>query len=340
MRAAYVNVRGQNNILRVWKRGPARISLIPFCALVGIMTGCNLGAGSESIDKSEGFLIAHRGASAYAPEHTLAAYELAIMQGADFVEPDLQITRDGHIIALHDATLDRTTNVEEIFPDRFREIQEGDSLTRRWYVSDFTLEEIRTLDAGKWFSSEFKEERVPTLGEVIELVRGRAGIYPETKNPEVYAGLGYEMESLLITELEQYGIDRRGEDPATPVEIQSFSVESLRILRDELGSDLPLMLLIHPGNVDEWATVSGLDRASKFASGIGPHKSLLKQDPDMVERAHTAGLTVISWTFGETDRDGYEELREEMIYFLCVLGVDGLFTNNPDLFPSSGSCEL
>jgi glycerophosphoryl diester phosphodiesterase len=92
-------------------------------------------------------LVAHRGASAYAPEHTVAAYRLALEQGADFVEQDLGVTKDGALVCLHDPTLERTTDVEQVFPDRFRE--EGG--TKRWYIADFTADEIKRLDAGSWF---------------------------------------------------------------------------------------------------------------------------------------------------------------------------------------------
>lgn len=94
---------------------------------------------------------AHRGASACAPEHTLAAYRLALEPGADYVEQDLAVTRDGVLVCLHDLTLERTTNVEEVFPDRFVEIAEGPQRGRRWLVNGFTLEELRRLDAGSWF---------------------------------------------------------------------------------------------------------------------------------------------------------------------------------------------
>jgi glycerophosphoryl diester phosphodiesterase len=285
------------------------------------------------------YLIAHRGASAYAPEHTLAAYRLALEQGTDFIEPDLQITKDGQLIALHDVTLERTTNVSALFPHRFREEMQGDNPVRRWYASDFTLSEIKQLDAGAWFDPEFRGEGVPTFGEVLELARGRAGVYPETKAPEVYSGLGFEMERLLLAELGRYGLDREGADPSTPIVIQSFSAESLRILREELGSDLPLTFLISGGDAHEWTSVEGLALISQFASGIGPAKRLLTEDPGIVERAHAAGLAVVPWTFGTSEAVGSQELRAEMTHFLCVIGVDGLFTNNPDLFPREDPCS-
>jgi glycerophosphoryl diester phosphodiesterase len=279
-------------------------------------------------------LVAHRGASGYAPEHTLAAYELAIEQGADIIEPDLQVTADGRLIALHDLTLERTTDVRDVFPDRFREEMDRGQTVRRWYANDFTLEEIRQLDAGSWLHARFVGARVPTLAEVIEVARGRAGIFPETKAPEVYGDRGFDMERLLVDELREHGLDRRDADPATPVYLQSFSAESLRVLRHDLGVDLHLTFLLGGGpETAEWLTVEGLERVRGFADGIGPSKGILLERPEVVARAHAAGLTVIPYTFRADDTGDFPAPAAEMAYFLFELGVDGLFTNNPDLFP-------
>ena len=269
----------------------------------------------------------------------MAAYQLAIEQGADFIEPDLQLTRDGVLIALHDLTLDRTTNAREVFPDRFREELVRGETVRRWYANDFTLEEIRELDAGSWFGDGFQGTRIPTLSEVIELAIGQTGIFPETKAPEVYGDRGYDMERLLLAELERHGLHERNADPSTPVVIQSFSAESLKTLRHELATDLPLTFLISGQAADEWLTAEGLSEISEFATGIGPTRSLLLKYPDAVDRAHEAGLTVIPWTFAARGPDGFTSVVEEMAHFLFELGVDGLFTNNPDLFPRTAPEE-
>lgn len=285
-------------------------------------------------DRPAPLLVAHRGASGYAPEHTVAAYELAIEQGADVIEPDLQVTSDGYLIALHDLTLERTTNVREVFPDRFREEVEQGRTVQRWYANDFTLEEIRRLDAGAWLDPRFAGARVPTLAEVIEVARGRAGLFPETKAPEVYGERGHDMERLLVAELRAHGLERRGADPATPVYLQSFSPESLRVLRHELGVDLHLTLLLSAGDgAAEWVSAEGLERVRAFADGIGPSKTILLEDPGVVERAHARGLTVIPYTFRADDTGDFPSPAAEMGYFLFDLGVDGLFTNEPDLFP-------
>ena len=263
----------------------------------------------------------------------MAAYRLALEQGADFIEPDLQLTQDGVLIALHDLTLDRTTDAREVFPDRFREEMARGETVRRWYANDFTLEEIRRLDAGSWFGERFQGVRIPTLSEVIELASGQAGIFPETKAPDVYGERGYNMEQLLLNELERHGLHKRNADPSTPVIIQSFSAESLRILRHDLATDLPLTFLISGPAADEWLTAEGLAEIREFATGIGPTRSLLLEHPGAVDLAHQAGLTVIPWTFAARGPDGSTTVVEEMAHFLFELGVDGLFTNNPDLFP-------
>jgi glycerophosphoryl diester phosphodiesterase len=278
-------------------------------------------------------LVAHRGASAYAPEHTREAYVEALRQGADILEPDLQVTRDGVLIALHDLTLERTTNVRDRYPDRYRETPGPRGPVRSWLARDFTLAELRTLDAGAWFDDRFRGARIPTLAEVIEIARGRAGIFPETKAPEVYADHGLDMEDLLVRELRRQGLERPDAVPETPVLIQSFSAESLRILRTEHGLRLPLVLLVPESDPDGWTKKTGLERARSFADGIGPAKRLLLDLPDLAERAHALGMTVFPWTFRERDPGGFPSVSQEMAHFLYELGVDGLFTDNPDLFP-------
>jgi glycerophosphoryl diester phosphodiesterase len=274
--------------------------------------------------------VAHRGASAYAPEHTRAAYELAIAQGADYVEQDLQITRDGVLVCLHDLTLERTTNVEEVFPDRFR----ADGRRKTWPVSDFTLAEIRSLDAGSWFDPKFAGQRVLTWQDAIDLVRGRAGLFPETKAPEVYGSRGFDMEALVLASLRANGIDRPGADPRTPVIIQSFSAESLQKMRN-LGTTLPLVLLIDALDPERGRLLSdeGLRKARAFADGIGPAKGLLLADPTLATRARAAGLSITPFTFRSAGQPSGRTVRDEMGQFLYDIGVDALFTDNPDEFP-------
>lgn len=276
-------------------------------------------------------LVAHRGASAYAPEHTLDSYQLALKQGADFVEQDLQITRDGVLVCLHDLTLERTTNVKEIFPTRSREEVVAGIPARRWYVSDFTLRQIKRLDAGSWFDVRFKGAQVPTFQEAIDLVRGKAGLYPETKAPEVYSQRGFDMERLVLDVLRKNRLDKRSAARYTPVIIQSFSPESLRRLSGTLKTKLPLVLLVGDEARARWLTAAGLAELKQFASGIGPAKALV--DKSLVMQAHALGLSVTPYTFRSLNTGRFKNVREEMSYYLYNLGVDTLFTDNPDLFP-------
>ncbi len=289
------------------------------------------GAKAKVPTTSRKLLIAHRGASAYAPEHTLESYQLALKQGADFVEQDLQITRDGVLVCLHDLTLERTTNVREIFPTRFREELIAGTPARRWYVPDFTLREIKQLDAGSWFDAKFKGARVATFQEAIDLVHGKAGLYPETKAPEVYAQRGFDMERLVLDVLKKNRLDRRSVLLHTPVIIQSFSPESLKKLFGTLRTKLPLVLLIGDEARARWLTAAGLAEAKQFASGIGPAKALL--DKSLVMQAHALALSVTPYTFRSSNTGRFKTVREEMSYYLYSLGVDALFTDNPDLFP-------
>ncbi len=275
-------------------------------------------------------LVAHRGASAYAPEHTLESYQLALKQGADFVEQDLQITKDGVLVCLHDLTLERTTNVKELFPTRFREEFVGGTSTRGWYVSDLTLREIKQLDAGSWFDPKFRDARVPTWQKAIDLVRGKAGLYPETKAPDVYGARGHDMERLVLDVLRKNRLDKPLAAPHTPVIIQSFSSESLRKF-SMFKTELALVLLVGTETGARWLSSEGLIEMRKFASGVAPAKALV--DKSLVVQAHSLGLTVTPYTFRSRSIGRFKTVRDEMAYYLYELGVDALFTDNPDLFP-------
>jgi glycerophosphoryl diester phosphodiesterase len=279
-------------------------------------------------------VVAHRGASAYAPEHTAAAYELAIFQGTDYVEQDLQVTKDGVLVCVHDPVLERTTNVKEVFPDRFREVDWQGGKRRVWLVKDFTLEEIKQLDAGSWFGPEHSGATILTLKEAIELIRGRSGLFPELKNPQLYRDLEPSFEELLLETLSEYGLDGEIQQQQPSVIVQSFDENILRRLKNNLGCQLPLVFLISREMDSSLLSKEGLRRIKEFASGIGPSKHLLHGDPEIVTRAHELGLTVTPYTFNNTHLlSGFDSAMAEMSYFLYAIGVDGLFTDNPDLFP-------
>jgi len=274
-------------------------------------------------------LIAHRGASAYAPEHTLAAYRLALEQGADYVEQDLAVTRDGTLICLHDDTLERTSNVAEIFPGRFA--KDPGRAGTRWIANDFTLDEIRRLDTGRWFDVKFAGEAIVTWQEAIDLVRGKAGLYPELKSPPLYVERGIDMVKMFVESVRANGLDRPESLRSTPMIVQSFDEPTIERLAAELPS-VPRILLMDslpaPGLSD-----ARLRELAGFVNGIGPAKDLIDRQPDLVRRAHEAGLTVTAYTFRATGAGRFVSAREEMSYYLYTLGIDALFTDNPDLFP-------
>jgi glycerophosphoryl diester phosphodiesterase len=320
-------------------------------------------------------VIAHRGASGYAPEHTLASYFIAIEQGADYIEPDLVMTRDGVMVARHENEIGGTTDVagRPEFADRHTtKIVDGVSITG-WFTEDFLLAELKTLRVRERIPGLRPANtrldgslEIPTLEEILALVRGveerrraRArelglapptpvGIYPETKHPSYFAGLGLAMEEPLVAALERY--DYRGADGRAF--LQSFETANLQVLRRL--TRLPLVQLIEAvgapfdflqsGDSRTYAdllTPEGLEQIAAYAACIGPAKSLLiprggdgklTGPTSLVRDCHAAGLGVHPWTFraesaflpAGLDLEG--ELRE-----FLTLGVDGFFTDQPDV---------
>lgn len=297
-------------------------------------------------------VIAHRGASGYRPEHTLASYELAIEMGADFIEPDLCITRDGVLIARHENELSRTTDVADR-PDfqerRTRKTVDGVEL-EGWFVEDFTLAEIKKLRARQRFpfrDASFNGQfEIATFEEALSLARRHGvGVYPETKHPTYFRQLGLPLEERMVEALHEAGF--RGRE--APVFLQSFEVGNLRYLRTL--TDLPLVQLLDvdgrpwddPRSYDDLATPAGLAGIAAYADGIGPNKRrIVPAGPDLrllsptslVEDAHRAGLLVHPWTFrsdGPFLSPDYEGNPEREVGQLLGLGVDGLFSDFPDL---------
>jgi glycerophosphoryl diester phosphodiesterase len=279
-------------------------------------------------------LIAHRGASGYAPEHTAAAYKLAIEQKADFIEPDLAVTKDNVLICLHDDTLERTTNVAEVFPDRASAATAATESTRRpgkhWLANDFTLAEIKRLDAGKWFNQKFAGEKILTFEEMIALVRGHGGIYPELKSPPLYTARGVDMEKIFVSVVKKLGLDTPASMKTMPVIIQSFDEATIR----RVAADLPAIPRVFLTSSDEDVSDARLRELSKFSNGMAPEKFVIARHPEMVKASHALGMTVTSWTFKkDDDKMAFPTVRDEMQHFLYELGIDALFTNNPDQFP-------
>jgi glycerophosphoryl diester phosphodiesterase len=298
-----------------------------------IAAGCAPGPGEAPATSGDGlpprpWVIAHRGAAAYAPENTAPAFELAAELGAHFVELDLQRTKDGHIVALHDLTLDRTTDVTRVFPDRARPAPDDDTQAPHWWLDDFTLAELQQLDAGAWFDPAFAGTRIPTFDDAIQSVRGRTGLFIELKSPERYPGIEAEM----MAALERHGLHRPGADAKTPIAIQSFTVPSIERLA-AMGTTLPLHVLFSARDADMWLSTAGLDRIRGFATGISPEKPTLETHPDGWRRATELGLPITPWTFRASTVKGYATVTDEMAHFISIGGAAGVITDNPDLAP-------
>lgn len=302
-------------------------------------------------------LIAHRGASGYAPEHTLAAYRLAIQQGADFVEQDLQFTKDGALICLHDPDLERTTNVAEVFPGRttLRDPLETGTPRRSWYTIDFTLAEIKRLDAGSWFNRanpfaarpSYVGQRVPTMEEAIKLVGSRAGLYIELKHFSFYKSLGLDSAARLAEILKAHGFDRPAQRDR--IFIQSFYKEGLLRMREVAPgyARVQLLPMETEGREQDTAKVTPKLAAeiAGYAKGVGPSKSLLKSADD-VATFHKAGLVIHPYTFrGSSSAISRRPLKEAQpngstvraniiadIQRFVGFGIDGGFTDYPELW--------
>ena len=286
-----------------------------------------VGAGAEVHDGP--IVIAHRGASGHRPEHTLAAYRLAIEQGADYIEPDLVATRDGVLVARHENEISDTSDVAdhpEFADRRSTKTIEGREVTG-WFTEDFTLEELKTLRArerladlrGTAWDGRFE---VPTLQEIIDLLKdvngaaarkGRAvGICPETKHPSYFAQIGLPLEEPLVEALHRAG----WRTPEDPVLIQSFEVGNLKKLsgmtRLPLGQLVPaggrppdLARAGDPRTYADLVTPEGLAEIATYAQSVLAHKRLvLPRDTEgglgpptaLVREAHEAGLLVHVWT--------------------------------------------
>jgi glycerophosphoryl diester phosphodiesterase len=271
------------------------------------------------------WVIGHRGASAYAPENTIPSFLLAAQQGATFVEFDLQLTKDRRIVCLHDTSLERTTDVEEVFPDRAR--TSGDK--RTWMLEDFTLAEVKRLDAGAWFDAKYRGTRIPTFGETIDAVKGRTGLFIEVKSPERYEGI----ERLIMAKLKSHGLDKPWADPRTPVLIQSFSLTSLKIFSGTLKTTLPIHFLYGAKDAAAYSTPESIVRLKEFATGISPEKVVLEQQPAAMKQIRELGLLITPYTYRSAAVSGYPDVTAEMRHYINDLKVDGVITDNPDLIP-------
>ncbi len=327
-------------------------------ALIALMVLAPVPAAADDF-----LIIAHRGASAERPEHTLAAYERAIDQGADYIEPDLVATKDLVLVSRHENELSGTTDVasREEFEDRRRDKTIDGQKVAGWFAEDFTLAELRTLRAKERIPSVRPANarydglyQVPTFAEIVKLVRAkeaatgkRIGLYPEIKHPEfLLQNAGIDMVDLLLREIGQLGIT-----PADPVFIQSFEVGPLQRLAR--SSDFKLVQLVAPGEgpadepamrYSEMVTPTGLAEIAKYADAVGAHVALVLT-PDgaptsLVADAKAAGLAVHAWTVRPENEFLPVALRTgddpkgvgcdgTLLQMLKMAGVAGVFADDP-----------
>ena len=341
--------------------------------------------GHDRLHELKPIVIGHRGASGYFPEHTLVSYFIAIQMGADYVEPDLVMTKDGVLVARHENEIGGTTDVAdkpEFAGRRTTKTIDGAAITG-WFTEDFTLAELKTLRAKERipqvrpgnarFDGKFE---VPTLEEVLRLVqrlnserrreaKGKerrrfkpVGVYPETKHPTYFAGIGLAMEAPLVKVLHRHGYRGRH----APVFIQSFEVGNLKGLARM--TDLPLVQLLNdvgrpydftvsgdPRTYADLAKPAGLAEIARYAAGVGVNKNLmipriaggfLGAPTTLVADAHAKGLVVHGWTFraentflptdfqSGADPIAFGDLVGEAKRFLA-LGMDGFFTDQSDI---------
>lgn len=312
-------------------------------------------------------LIAHRGASGERPEHTLASYQRAIDQGADYIEPDLVLTKDGVLVARHENEISETTDVaaRPEFAARKRAQTIDGAAKSGWFTEDFTLAELKTLrakerlpqlrPANTAFDGQFE---VPTFDEILELIKAneaklgrRIGVYPETKHPSHFVSIGLPHEAALMATLTRFGYKKRDD----LVFIQSFEIGNLKALRSKTKLRLIQLIEARGGPADapalryaDMISPEGLKAIAAYADGIGPDKSLviprdasgaLGQPTTLVRDAHSVGLAVHPWTFRRENyflpsgqRSGADpaqagDLASEIAAFVAA-GVDGLFSDN------------
>jgi glycerophosphoryl diester phosphodiesterase len=292
---------------------------------------------------SEIVVIAHRGASGERPEHTLESYRLAIEEGADYIEPDLVMTCDGVLIARHENEIGGTTDVAqhpEFASRRRTQIIDGESMTG-WFTEDFSLSEIKRLRARERLGALRPQNlpydgrfSVPTFDEIMQLVltakrqpgaNRPIGVYPETKHPAHFTGIGLPLELTLLDTLKRYGYA----DDASPVFIQSFDARNLRQLRGM--TKLPLVQLLEH-------ELGDLSDTAKHADAIGIAKALAT--PEAVRAAHAVNLRVHVWTFraeneflpadlkAGADPGAHGNLEAEIRRYL-ERGIDGFFVDFP-----------
>jgi len=318
-------------------------------------------------------VIAHRGVPGRRLEHTRPSYELAIELGADYIEPDVVATRDGHLVVRHENEIGHTTDVAERpeFANR-RTVKVVDGVEKAgWFTEDFTLEEIKRLRVREPLA-DLRPQNVPlggqeqvlTFDEVLAVAAAAnalpgartVGVYVETKHPTYFAGLGLDLDDLLVDALERADLNRG--DASTPVVVQSMETANLRDLRSRTphvliqligsrGAPRDLVAAGDPRTYADLTSSAELSALAEHVDGIGPHKSLviaqdradrLAGETGLVQRAHAAGLLVHIWTMRDEntflpldfrsgdDPAAHGDAAAEYLAFFDA-GVDGVFSD-------------
>ena len=313
-----------------------------------ILLSCAMAAAPQKI------VIAHRGASGYLPEHTLPGIAAAHVVGADYVEPDVVLSRDGVPVVLHDIHVDSVTDVARRFADRKR--ADG-----RYYAIDFTLAELKQLQVTERFDpatgkvvfpGRFPQWRssfqIPTLEEELQLVQGMnksrgkdVGVYPEIKAPAWHRQQGQDISRIVLDLLARNGYATK----ADKFYLQCFDFDETRRIRNELGFKGKLVQLLGENGAESTTdylrlrTPQGLDEVARVADGIGPAINHVvtgaRGGPlritDLVKDAHVRGLQVHAYTFRADALPEYAGSLEELLrIFLVQVGVDGVFTDQAD----------
>jgi glycerophosphoryl diester phosphodiesterase len=338
--------------------------------MLALFTSCATLESQAMPSNSEAtpIIIAHRGASGERPEHTIASYTLAIEQGADYIEPDLVLTKDGVLVARHENEISETTDVagRQEFADRKATKTIDGEKKSGWFTEDFTLDELKTLrakerlpllrKANTAYDGKFE---IPTFVEILELIKTqetktgrRIGVYPETKHPSYFTSIGLPHEAVLLKTLKQYGMDKAD----SLVFIQSFEVGNLQKLHKKTKLRLIQLMDDNGAPADRpdlpyitMASAAGLKAVAQYASGIGPNKSMviprtilgnLGEPTTLVANAHAVDLKVHPWTFRRENfflplsaKAGINpanigDLEKEIKAYL-ITGIDGLFSDNP-----------
>jgi glycerophosphoryl diester phosphodiesterase len=318
--------------------------------------------------KKHPLIVGHRGASGERPESTLLAFRQAIAEGADVIEPDLEVTKDGHLVVRHENEISQTTDVAsraEFAARKTTKSVQGQSVTG-WFTEDFTLAELKTIRCRERLpqlrpgSAKFDgQELIPTYQEVIDLAKSESarlgrviGTYPELKHASHFAALGLPMEGRLADMLKKNGLD----SPTAPVFVQCFDVEPLKTFKTL--SKAPRIQLVSPSGTPtdsktpykEMVTAAGMKTIATYANGVGPEYVMVIPTVDgdlgpatsLVKDAHAAGLKVHPWTVRAenfflppkrrigTDPAAHGDV-DALYKALYAAGIDGLFSDFPGL---------